>query len=519
MKNLLKGLAVSACIAGLSTNIYAGTFSDVPQGHWSYKAVEEVSAKGIIKGYKEKFGGERNVSRYEMALIVSRLLNAVSKGATVPAGANADLVELVQEFGNELALMGAKVDVVAAKADKNEKRIEALESSSSNIGVGGIKMKGYMGLRWQGHFADGMSDVVSSDPQAKIDLGFSGKLNDKSNWGINFGTGSTQKPNSSWTTFGGSSAFGKTDFNLTKFFFDYQATDDLKFVVGKQDNPFKNTELVFDADVKPAGISESYKINDKWSVSAGQYFVKEGYANGTGGTGVAAAAGAKLGQEDVGLFAHGVSFNDKRGNSAWTVNASNLNFTGEQYLHPAQTGGEGVINRIASATGTTFADSNSARSGNYYNQDATGAAHTRNATTANRANRLLSDFNLFNIFIGWENQANANDPWGVKLDYVVNNSAWNGDDSGLWFEIYRGRLSQKGDVRYGYQYKRVEADATLAWMNEDQLGTNVKGSAVYVQNRLRDNIDWVTTYFLFEPVHGVSTDKSGFLRTGFALTF
>ncbi|MCJ8345812.1 S-layer homology domain-containing protein, partial [bacterium] len=184
MKNLLKGLAISACITGLSTNLYAGTFSDVPSDHWSYSAVETVTAKGIIKGYKEKFDGARNVSRYEMALIVSRLLNAVSNGASLDKSGTDDLVQLVQEFGNELALMGAKVDAVQAQADSNEKRIVALEGQSTNVGVGGVNIKGYMGLRYQGAFADGMSDVTGSDPQVKIDLGFSGKLNDKSNWGL-----------------------------------------------------------------------------------------------------------------------------------------------------------------------------------------------------------------------------------------------------------------------------------------------------------------------------------------------
>ncbi|PCJ19470.1 MAG: hypothetical protein COB02_06915 [Candidatus Cloacimonadota bacterium] len=518
MRNLLKGLAVAACITSLSSNVFAGTFSDVPKGHWSYNAVELVSAKGIIKGYKEKFGGSRNVSRYEMALIVSRMLTSLSNGSSIDAEGNADLIKLVQEFGNELALMGAKVDAVQAQADSNEERITALEDSSSNIGLGGVKFNGNMSLIWEGQFKDGLSDISSNSPRARLDLGLSGKLNEKSNWGINLGTGSTKRPNSSWVSFGDSAAFGKTDISLTKYFFDYKATDDLSFVVGKQDNQFRNTELVFDKDVKPTGITESYKINDKWSVKAGQYFVQEAYMNGTivGGVKI---NGAVKSSEDVALFAHGVTYKDKRGNSSWTFNLNNFNFTGEQFIHPGQLGEAGAFNRIASANGTTFANSNTARSGNYYNQDATGTAHTTNNTTKDRAHRLLSDFNLFNIFIGWENQSNANDPWGVKFDYVINNSAWNNDDSGLWFEIYRGRLQEKGDVRYGYQYKRVEADATLAWMNEDQLGTNVKGSAIYVKNRLQSNIDWITTYFLFEPVHGTSIDKSGLLRTGFALTF
>ena len=107
------------------TGVFAGTFSDVQNNHWAYKAVEKVSSQGLIKGYQEKFRGDAKVSRYEMATIISRMLDSVDRGAVLDQDGSDTLGRLVTEFSNELALIGAKVDVLEAKVDANEQRIES----------------------------------------------------------------------------------------------------------------------------------------------------------------------------------------------------------------------------------------------------------------------------------------------------------------------------------------------------------------------------------------------------------
>jgi len=47
----------------------------VPTDHWAYDAVAELAAKGLIEGYPDgAFRGDRAMTRYEMAMVVARLL-------------------------------------------------------------------------------------------------------------------------------------------------------------------------------------------------------------------------------------------------------------------------------------------------------------------------------------------------------------------------------------------------------------------------------------------------------------
>ena len=59
----------------------------------------------------------------------------------------------------------------------------------------------------------------------------------------------------------------------------------------------------------------------------------------------------------------------------------------------------------------------------------------------------------------------------------------------------------------------------LSFLNKDEIQTNVKGTRAHFATRVQHNVDWFTTYFLFEPVSGLSADKAGVLRTGLTLTF
>lgn len=522
MKRMFTTLAVASVI---TTTGFAGTFSDVPANHWAYKSVEQLSSRGIIKGWNEKFNGNDTITRYQMAVLIGRMLDAVDKGAPTDSAATASLSRLVTEFSNELALIGAKVDAIEARTISNEKRIEDLEDKvKSPSGSGKLNWSGKLGFRWESLFNDGMSDRVSSDPQVRFQLDLGGRTNDKVSWGASLLTVGDDAPASSWKSFGnnagGSGVFGGNELRLHKYWFHIKATDKFNYTIGKQENPFRNTELIFDKDIAPAGLTQEYKIDDNWTIRAGQYFLRDGVSLNAAGT--AAVAQSK---EDIYLFAHQVEFKHEGFGGEWKANMSNLNFSGEQFLHSGQGLNARYFNTVPTFNSVAF-NSNVARSGNYYNVTADGslnnqgnAAHNANATTLNRQLRLMSDFNIFNTYVEYKNTDDKMDPWGVKFDFARNNSAWNGDDTAYWFELYRGELNRKGSVEYGYAYKRVEADAVLSFLNKEYLLSNVKGSSVFFKTRVQDNLDWFTTFFLFEPVHGVALDKQGLFRTGLKVKF
>ena len=104
-----KTLLLAAVMAlGVNAGVYAANpFSDVPAGHWAYDAVNKLAAEGVIEGYPGgTYGGDRLMTRYEMAQIVAK---AMAKGA------NAD--RLAAEFAGELDSLGVRVANLEKKSD------------------------------------------------------------------------------------------------------------------------------------------------------------------------------------------------------------------------------------------------------------------------------------------------------------------------------------------------------------------------------------------------------------------
>ena len=104
-----KSLVLAMAMAlGVTASAYAANpFSDVPTGHWAYDSISKLAAAGVIEGYGDStFGGDKLMTRYEMAQIVAK---AMAKGANVD--------KLAAEFADELDNLGVRVANLEKKAD------------------------------------------------------------------------------------------------------------------------------------------------------------------------------------------------------------------------------------------------------------------------------------------------------------------------------------------------------------------------------------------------------------------
>ena len=104
-----KSLVLAMAMAlGVTASAYAANpFSDVPAGHWAYDSVNKLVAAGVVDGYPDgTFGGDKLMTRYEMAQIVAK---AMAKGA--------DVDKLAAEFADELDTLGVRVANLEKKAD------------------------------------------------------------------------------------------------------------------------------------------------------------------------------------------------------------------------------------------------------------------------------------------------------------------------------------------------------------------------------------------------------------------
>ncbi|MEG1501931.1 MAG: S-layer homology domain-containing protein [Synergistaceae bacterium] len=144
MKKFLAVLAVVAIVAFAAPAFAANPFMDVPAGHWSYDAVAQLAARGVVSGYPDgAFKGAQPATRYEMASVVARALAKVDAEKASKQDLEM-LKKLVMEFKDELDALGVKVN-------KIDKRVAVLEDR-----LGGWKLRGI--LVFDAKFADSDKD-------------------------------------------------------------------------------------------------------------------------------------------------------------------------------------------------------------------------------------------------------------------------------------------------------------------------------------------------------------------------
>lgn len=108
-------------------------FSDVPTSSWAYHAIVRLHDLGYLKGYPNGyFDGSRPVTRYEMAVMVSRVVDEIEYDLFDPNGpvrvdekSIADVKTLVDQYGGEIAdlkqkeaALDTKVGALGATLDR-----------------------------------------------------------------------------------------------------------------------------------------------------------------------------------------------------------------------------------------------------------------------------------------------------------------------------------------------------------------------------------------------------------------
>lgn len=119
-------LVFSLCVPAIA----APLFSDVPSEHWAKDAVANLAAKGMLEGYPDgTFKGDRAATRWEMAMVVARLLAKMEQeNATFASKEDLEAVKtMVNGLKDELQALGVRVSDLEDKYGKLDKRVSDLE--------------------------------------------------------------------------------------------------------------------------------------------------------------------------------------------------------------------------------------------------------------------------------------------------------------------------------------------------------------------------------------------------------
>lgn len=173
-KSLIVTLAL-VFVLGIAGTAFANPYSDVPAGHWAYKAVNDLTKAGVVEGYQGKYHGNDNMTRYEMAAITAR---AMAKADKADAATKATIDKLAVEFSKELNDLGIRV----AKLEKKQGNIKMVGETLLGYTWLDSKTNGTSDFSWRQrfHLSADVTDKISYTARIQAGENF-GTIGDKTN--------------------------------------------------------------------------------------------------------------------------------------------------------------------------------------------------------------------------------------------------------------------------------------------------------------------------------------------------
>lgn len=232
MKKILAIAAVAALTAGVSAYA-ANPFSDVSTSDWAYQAVSQLSDQGIVEGYPDgTFRGQRNITRYELAQIIARLM---ANEDQFNAEQRATIDKLAGEYADELDNLGVRVSNLEAK-------------------VGNISWSGDARMKWAQSYSDNGNAEDGFDGRMRINA--HAQVNDSTYVEGLLRTDMDFKDNDE-----------SNDAYMQRLYVHHDFGSHVGVNIGKFAETFGQTGMFFDSEVK--GAEATYTANDAFSLTAG----------------------------------------------------------------------------------------------------------------------------------------------------------------------------------------------------------------------------------------------------------
>ena len=236
MKKILAIAAAAALTAGVSA-FAANPFSDVSTDDWAYQAVSDLSDQGVVEGYPDgTFKGERNITRYELAQIIARLM---AKEDQLNAEQRATLDKLAGEYADELANLGVRVSNLEKK-------------------VGNLYWSGDARMQYQ-HNLDGAKDHTDTW-NGRMRLNVKAQVNDNVTVNGRLVTEADFK--------GNNDSIDDGNTYMDRIYSEWTPTDQTYVRIGRQGVALDQTGTFWDEDGKYDGITAGWD-NGKFGIDAG----------------------------------------------------------------------------------------------------------------------------------------------------------------------------------------------------------------------------------------------------------
>jgi len=368
-----------------------------------------------------------------------------------------DLLSIIQEQAAYIEDLTARVSVLEGNVEEVSEKAEKASDIPSWLPK--VKISGDMRYRYE-HIAQQGKKSRQRD-RIRMRLGLDGQVNDQLKLKARLASGSADPVSTNQTLDG---AFSSKNIWFDRAYFDWQASENVKVYGGKMSNPFfkpGGSQLLWDGDLNPEGLAFSFQGSGE-----SQPFLNVAHF----------WADERSGGSDARVFGvqGGVEFGGK--NTTATVGLGYYNYTSLKGQPP-------LVDVTDSFGNTVITDTN------------TGDIFYANG------------FKELEAFAQVDWKAGGT-PVSLYGDWVTNTDA-GADDTGWLVGVDFGSTKNPGDWKFGYNYRRVEADAVLgAWCDSDFAGggTDGKGHVFGLGVGIAKNTSAGLTYFLNDA--GLTGGKS-----------
>ncbi len=232
-KSVLFASAAMILTAGMAS---ANPFADVPYSHWAYDAVNLMAQKGIVQGFPDgAFKGNQQVTRYQLAMIVSKMMANVEQMGGVSAEDLKTLERLTVEFADELALLGVKVTALEDDMKTVKEDVSGLKNDVDAMkkgGVGAVKLSGDMlvrnyGFKTEGNGKDRKAHRTETTLRLAMDAQVSENISARARWNVIENNNDNRGMTNEWN--GGNKNTGSVDIAYIKIKDMFGFGGDFKF--------------------------------------------------------------------------------------------------------------------------------------------------------------------------------------------------------------------------------------------------------------------------------------------------
>ena len=455
----------------------------------------------------------------------SRLINDLRsrvEGAERLAGARPAAVVRDASYSDAPAAAATPAPQAAAAPQGLEARVARAEEQAKKASetvskqLGSMTFFGDLRLRYESFYGQQNAAANPGAPgtlgnpltsrhrlRVRARLGVRGRIGDEFEWGIRLATGTFPDVGSANETL--TDFYSRKPFTLDQAYLVYRPKALPGFAVqgGKFDASWTRTELTWDNDIQPEGLTETYTRTFKksalkgFTLQAWQLPMLErnaAFVLGADGR-VDLSASGRAGR-DLGLLGAQARAEFALGKHAsLRLSAADLYWSGTQFITPAQFFGPNVqfpVTVNIPASGTTPARTVTTQVSIPRDLLVTGNANlgftTANTNAVNRDGRLASGFNLVDLIGRLDLTHSPRWPVMLLFDFVTNTQTHdvvtagpggadlllrNDEGQGYWAEAQVGkdvlRLGAdkvaRGDAVFNYTFMRIEKDAVFTPFN------------------------------------------------------